>query len=38
MRNVWTIAARELRSYFTSPIAYIVLAMFGVIFRGAKKG
>lgn len=32
MRNVWTIAARELRSYFTSPIAYIVLAMFAVIF------
>lgn len=32
MRNVWTIAMREFRVYFTSPIAYIVLAMFGVIF------
>ena len=26
MRNVWTIARRELRVYFTSPIGYIVLA------------
>lgn len=32
MRNVWTIARRELTVYFTSPIAYIVLAMFAVIF------
>lgn len=32
MRNVWTIASRELKAYFTSPIAYIVLAMFAVIF------
>lgn len=32
MRNIWTIAAREFRVYFTSPIAYIVLAMFAVIF------
>jgi ABC-2 type transport system permease protein len=32
MRNVWTIANRELKSYFTSPIAYILLAMFGLIF------
>lgn len=30
--NVWAIARRELRVYFTSPIAYIVLAMFAVIF------
>ncbi len=30
--NVWTIARRELRVYFTSPIAYIVLAMFALIF------
>lgn len=28
MRNVWTIARRELRSYFDSPIAYIVLVPF----------
>ena len=32
MSNVWTIARRELRVYFTSPIAYIVLAMFALIF------
>jgi gliding motility-associated transport system permease protein len=32
MRNIWTIARRELSSYFASPIAYIVLAMFAVIF------
>jgi ABC-2 type transport system permease protein len=32
MRNVWTIARRELNSYFTSPVAYIVLAMFAVMF------
>ena len=32
MRNVWTIAMREFKVYFTSPIAYIVLSMFAVIF------
>ncbi len=32
MRNVLTIARRELNSYFVSPIAYILLAMFGVMF------
>ena len=32
MRNVWTIASRELRSYFASSIAYILLAMFSIIF------
>jgi ABC-2 type transport system permease protein len=32
MRNIWTIARRELSSYFSSPIAYIVLAMFAVLF------
>jgi ABC-2 type transport system permease protein len=31
MRNIWTIARRELFSYFSSPIAYIVLAMFALI-------
>jgi ABC-2 type transport system permease protein len=31
MRNVWTIARRDLRAYFTSPIAYIVIAGFLVI-------
>lgn len=32
MRNVWTICRKELGSYFASPIAYILLVMFGVIF------
>lgn len=32
MRNVLTIAMREFKMYFSSPIAYIVLAMFAVIF------
>jgi ABC-2 type transport system permease protein len=32
MRNVWTIAVKELRSYFVSPIGYVTLAfwLFGV--------
>jgi ABC-2 type transport system permease protein len=28
MRNVWAVATRELRSYFLSPLAYIVIALF----------
>ncbi len=32
MRNIWTIYRKELNSYFVSPIAYILLAMFAVIF------
>ena len=32
MRNVLTITRRELNAYFVSPIAYILLAMFGVMF------
>lgn len=32
MRNVWTIFRKEMGSYFASPIAYILLTMFGVIF------
>jgi len=31
MRNTWTIARRDFRSYFTSPIAYIVIAGFMLI-------
>ena len=32
MRNIWIICRKELRSYFTSPVAYILLAMFGLVF------
>jgi len=32
MKNVITIAAKELRSYFASPIAYLLMAFFGLIF------
>jgi ABC-2 type transport system permease protein len=32
MRNIWTITRKELNSYFHSPIAYIVLTVFAVIF------
>lgn len=32
MKNVWVVARKELTSYFASPIAYIVLAMFALIF------
>ncbi len=28
MRNILTIAGRELRSYFSSPVAYVLLAVF----------
>ena len=32
MRNIWTVARKELNAYFRSPIAYIVLGVFAVIF------
>jgi ABC-2 type transport system permease protein len=32
MRNIWVIWRKELNSYFVSPIAYILLTMFAVIF------
>jgi len=32
MRNILTICRKELKSYFASPIAYLLLAIFGVIF------
>lgn len=31
MKNVWTIARKDFKAYFTSPIAYIVIAGFLVI-------
>src|SRR3982074_3764819 len=32
MRNIWVIFQKELRSYFVSPVAYLLLAMFAIIF------
>jgi ABC-2 type transport system permease protein len=32
MRNIWIICRKELRSYFVSPIAYILFVMFALIF------
>lgn len=32
MRNIFTLCGREIRAYFTSPIAYILMALFGLIF------
>jgi ABC-2 type transport system permease protein len=32
MKNIWIICRKELRSYFTSPIAYLLLVMFAIIF------
>jgi ABC-2 type transport system permease protein len=31
VRNVWTIFRKEMRSYFVSPVAYLLLIMFAVI-------
>ena len=31
MRNIWTIAQRELYSYFVSPVAWVLLAIFSVL-------
>lgn len=32
MRNIWIIFRKEMRSYFASPIAYLLLTMFALIF------
>jgi ABC-2 type transport system permease protein len=32
VRNIWIICRKELGSYFASPVAYILLTMFGLIF------
>jgi ABC-2 type transport system permease protein len=31
MNNIWTIAKKEIKTYFTSPIAYVVIAVFLVL-------
>ena len=32
MRNVFTICGKEMKAYFTSPIAYLLMGLFGLIF------
>ena len=32
MRNILAIAGKELRSYFASPIAYIMIGLFALLF------
>jgi ABC-2 type transport system permease protein len=32
VRNAWIICRKELRSYFVSPVAYLLLTMFAIIF------
>ena len=32
MRNIWIIFRKEIRSYFVSPVAYLLLTMFALIF------
>ena len=32
MRNILAIAGKELRSYFASPIAYIVIGLFALLY------
>src|ERR1700732_4746780 len=32
MRHIWVIFRKELHSYFVSPVAYLLLAMFAIIF------
>lgn len=31
MRNTWAVAKRELKSYFTTPVGYVILATFAVL-------
>ena len=37
MRNIWTIAKRDFRTYFFSPIAYILIAGFNIAGTGQKR-
>jgi len=42
MKNIWTIARRDFRAYFTSPVAYIVIALIllisGFMFQNILAG
>jgi len=32
VRNIWTVASKELRGYFTSPVAWVMMGLFALIF------
>ena len=32
LRNIWAIAAKELRGYFASPVAWVMMGLFALIF------
>lgn len=32
MRNIWIIFSKEMKSYFTSPIAWLLLTLFAIVF------
>ena len=32
LRNIWAIAGKELRSYFVSPVAWVMMGLFALIF------
>ncbi|MEN6534839.1 MAG: ABC transporter, partial [Bryobacteraceae bacterium] len=32
MKNIWTIFRKEIKGYFASPIAYLLMAVFALIF------
>lgn len=34
MRNIWTICKKELKSYFTSPIGYLLLGLYAFLMGG----
>jgi ABC-2 type transport system permease protein len=32
LRNIWAVASKELRGYFTSPVAWVMMGLFALIF------
>jgi len=32
LRNIWSVASKELRGYFTSPVAWVMMGLFALIF------